>query len=223
MIIAVLCVLVVGTSRKMLSQVKSARCISNLRQIGVYMNIYLMDNRHRMFADNHPTNIYWGQNGMWLPALRKVADVATELPAAGVPEGSEFPLFICPADPTRGGWMVSGEQRGIPLTANRAVEGIKLRSYLPNRYILNQDVRKFPNPPERIIAFIDFQWAKIGTRAWWGAGPNWYNNYPDWHGDHLNCLLLDLSVRTLPISSIKPGGSHYSYLNPHYPSAFKTY
>ncbi len=214
-IIGVIAALLISAIQSSAAASRNAKCISNLRQIGVAVRIYLNDNRNVMFPDerlNQPAD----KHGRWISALREVLEIPTSN-ENGQLQGNVFPIFICPSDPTRGGWRKDGGISINALDGEPGVNGVLARSYLPNRYVLARHLGEMPKPQE-VIMFADFQWALIGTRAIWANGANWFENYPQkWHNGKLNCLFMDLHVDSVAINDLRWGKPKDYLWYPKYP------
>lgn len=214
-LVSVLAVLLIAGTRSVLQYSKKAKCVGNLRQIGLAVRTYLSENNNLMFSDDGGGKPVY-KDGYWLTALRDIFDQAVILPSSGPAQGKSFSLFVCPADPTRGGWEKFGAPAGIP-NGDPDMVGIRARSYLPNRFALSRRMSEFSRPSQTII-FADYGWGSIGTRSIWANAASWYNNYPqDWHGGKLNCLFMDQHVEALSIKSLKWGGDNTRLWYPDYP------
>jgi len=203
---------VVSTARK---QSQNTQCLSNLRQLSSLVSSYLAENNQKMYADDRFKGLTDSRDGYWASAIRESLGMTVQ----GVPAtGGVVNIVICPADPHKGGWKNLGAVNGVPTGANLAAEGIRLKSYLPNRYVLNYRITEFEEP-SKIVMFTEFPWGITGTRSIWGDSANWNNLLPkDWHGGRINVLFMDFHIESVPVADLQPGGSRFAGWNSRYPS-----
>jgi prepilin-type N-terminal cleavage/methylation domain-containing protein/prepilin-type processing-associated H-X9-DG protein len=215
-VVSILAMLLVGQLQKMKDSTNKAKCASNLRQIGAALHIFLGDNQNTMFSDAHnrakPERV-----GRWVTAIREALDQPVTWAADGSPLGRSYPLFICPSDPTKGGWNSRGALHGISGPEDSPTDGIIARSYLPNRFVINRKVSEITRPSKTII-FADFPWSNLGTLAFYPNSATWYQHYPkSWHNGLMNCLFLDGHVEGLKVDSLVWGKENSSLWYPNYP------
>lgn len=211
-IIIALSIPVIGTVRK---QSQNTQCLSNLRQLSSLVSSYLAENNQKMYADDRFKGLTDSRDGYWASAIRESLGMTVQ----GVPAtGGVVNMVICPADPHKGGWQSLGAVNGISSGANLDAEGIHLKSYLPNRYVLNYRTTEFPEP-SKIVMFTEFPWGTTGTRSIWGDTASWYNLLPKgWHGGRINVLFMDFHIESVSVADLQPGGSRFSGWNFRYPS-----
>lgn len=196
-----------------------AACASNLRQLGAAVRGYVSDNNNTTFPDDDP--LYPSDaSGRWLSALRDTLQISYQPPLSSDIQGPLSKLFICPSDPSKGGWAGPSAPNGVARGSDVNVSGARLRSYTPNRLALNRRISEFSRPSQTII-LTDFPWGKQGTRAIYpGPGSNWEKNYPtDWHNGTMNCLFLDGHVEAIPGKNMVWGKGNERYWYVDYPTS----
>ena len=214
-LVAILAVISVAGYQVSQRSARNVQCLHNLKQIGIGTQIYLTDNNNRFFPEegSGPSDDRYGN---WLRAIRKsLALPYTEVPG-GVPQGPVEKIFICPAHPTKGGWVKHGAPTGRGITGDESTSGFIARSYVPNRYVLNLRVTEMPNPSQ-VILFVDYPWDNINARSFW-RGDNWSNNLPTtWHQGMVNCLFVDLHIEPIKATSLRLWAANDRLWYPNYP------
>lgn len=218
-IIVILAALLMPTLAKIKASSSMAACASNLRQIGVVVQLNTADNDGRL-----PTI---KQSQLALNAF--LIDLfASTFPATGVLTKTSYgadiahgPLvksWICPGDPTRGGWVKLGATNGIPGEPNSDTS-INAHSYCLNMLVNYRKMAEIAKPSQTIL-MTDFDWGGIGTRANWPYSSPWKDNLPTtWHDGKINCLFVDGHIEALKVETLIWGQSNSRLWYANYPSS----
>lgn len=177
-IIGILAAILVPVVSGMRAQANSTKCLSNLRQIGVSLNLYASQNRGLLPASTQPDPLGSGTVSWWVLVQRQVD--GPDLPAADVDS-----LLRCP----------SAGDSYPEITSPRRCYGLSMISGSTSTpYRLNQ----IPSPSQTLL---------VGETIHNANGDGWtafntVNNAKarlDWRHRHdsTNILLADLSVTTL--------------------------
>ncbi len=204
LIIAILIAILLPTVGAVKKSSSMAKCISNLRQIGTAINVYLGEHDNMITPMPKGTNPYQPVN-QWLVEITDgyIGPKATWSGTPAYPLGVENPVYVCPSDPTKGGLKKLGAKNGIPEAADMSKWGINLHSYSGNMFLFHRkltDVTK----PSRTIIVAEFPWADSGTRAIYPNGSTWASAIRDlsWHDGRINCLFVDGHVETLETKTL---------------------
>ncbi len=186
-ITAIVAALVTAASFKVMDMGKSAKCLSNLRQIGAAMHNYMSDNQgyapphqQEAFFDNSSGKSSW----QWMTYLA---------PYVGSPDytGTMSPLFTCPSDPKVKTWPASRTY----LRQGAVQESNSLCSYGYNFLALSSNknliVGRAPaSPPVYNIMLIPNLRSLVMVTDGRERGAN--------DGDLVNCLLSPYDKRAWP-------------------------
>jgi type II secretory pathway pseudopilin PulG len=178
-IIGLLTAIVVPSISHIRSQAQSSRCLSNLRHIGISLNLYANQNRGLLPASTQSDPNGTGTVSWWVLIQRQID--GPDLPAAGTES-----VLLCPsADNTYPETPTPRRSYGLSMIISGSTS---------TPYRLNQ----VPSPSQTIL---------VGETIHNANGDGWsafntVNNAQarlDWRhrNDSINILLADLSVKTL--------------------------
>jgi prepilin-type N-terminal cleavage/methylation domain-containing protein/prepilin-type processing-associated H-X9-DG protein len=94
-IIGILAAIIIPTVGKVRDSAKKAQCVSNLKQIGMCIGLYLNENKNMMPYANAPSNTGWDQFAAPLPLL---ATTTAGLKRDVYDNPNTNHIFNCPAD-----------------------------------------------------------------------------------------------------------------------------
>lgn len=101
--LAILAALLLSALPRAISEVRSAKCKSNLRQIGIAAQLWSMDNNGKVVPVFYPTD-----GGSQLSQVFPAPWTGMLVPYMGYPRTlsatASIPVFICPESPTRFGY-----------------------------------------------------------------------------------------------------------------------
>lgn len=217
-IAGVLAALIFPVFGKAKSSANAAICAANLRQIGTGILASVGENDGKL-----PPEPALSLNGFLMDALAGTYETSgthsTTSYGAKVARGPIVKSWICPGDPTRGGWQRFGAPNGVPGN-NDAETGVNAHSYSANRLVLNRKLGEIPRPGQSIL-MTDFQWFVPGTRLIWPDISPWKDNIPTtWHkGGFVNCLFVDGHVESLSAKTLVWGQSNTRLWYSDYPES----
>jgi len=225
-IVSILGLLTIAGAQRVLSAGNSAKCVANLRQIGVLMHSYFADHGgwappHSGWAFNEPPGVQPQTSIGWAGRLAPYID---ENASYNAPISS---LFTCPSDPDRKSWpkvrsYLNQGISGIPESANTSSKisygynyvtfttawGMSTSPYFPQG-----NVRRVTTPAS-VILVADSMPASKG-----GLNPSlvfWFNPrvWPDTrHRGSFNAVFVDGHVQWVPYadatSKVSPTGIPY--------------
>lgn len=216
-VIAILGALLMPTLSKIKSSANAAACASNLHQIGVGVTSYVSENDAKIPAIRDLTLNGWFQQ-IFADSIITTGGQSTTSYGATFPHGPLVKFWICPGDPTRGGWKSLGAPNGVP-GADPADTAVNAHSYTPNGWVLNVKLASISRPSQTILV-TDFQWGNAGTRYILPANSPWKESIPQhWHNSYVNCLFVDGHVEKLLAKTIIWGGSNSKLWYSDYPSS----
>lgn len=183
-IVALLASLLLSATKGTLESANKAKCLGNLKQLGVALREYATDNNNfgpydAREAGNDslamlragPSLILYGQ---LLPYL--ISDTATYLTSTSrIPE-----VFICPSTESK------------MLAAYREPVGPGGLQY--TRYFMNTDVSSNPNKKTNLLLMPAKTIAMMDDCYWWTTAPGYDENHS---GKGFNCIRLDGSASWL--------------------------
>jgi len=225
-IVSILGLLTIAGAQRVLSAGNSAKCVANLRQIGVLMHSYFADHGgwappHSGWAFNEPPGVQPQTSIGWAGRLAPYID---ENASYNAPISS---LFTCPSDPDRKSWpkvrsYLNQGISGIPESANTSSKISYGYNYVifttawgwsTSPYFPQGNVRRVTTPAS-VILVADSMPASKG-----GLNPSlvfWFNPrvWPDTrHRGSFNAVFVDGHVQWVPYadatSKVSPTGIPY--------------
>ena len=202
-LIAVLAAVLASAVGQVRRTAGNAKCVGHLRQIGIGVQKYITDHNGKL-----PSEPGLALNAFLIDTLQGMIPEASGnvgyVGAMTIAKGATVPWWICPNDPTRGGWVRFGAVNGIP-GDGEAERGVNAHSYSPNVALAYRRITEIPRPAQSIM-MADFPWGMLGTRGIWPGGANWTNALPrDWHAGKVNCLFVDGHVQAIDADSLALG------------------
>lgn len=210
-IIAVLAAFLTPVSGKMIKNARSAKDLSNLRQIGQANLAYAADKDGRSVMSYTPSpegGLAW----VWYTELR---------PYLGKPANRDgvIDVFISPSDPTRG--MGSGPTKLAETAWNRRSYSVNARA---NEYIVGtgrwQGRKMAGLPPSKMIFLGNHKAVEGNTNAVSPDVEASMNLIPtDWHSatGHAQFVFMDGHVEMIKIADLRPGGELVDLWGPPLP------
>lgn len=210
-IIGILAALIIPTVGRVRESARSAQCVSNLRQIGMAVKLYVEDNKGRLPASNRdklPTESGTGTTVSWAKELSRYLPLRGTTATAG-----EHPVFVCGSAEFNG---KSGSQLNSTYTATAAIIGLNSAG----SPTLSKERRPLSTIDNNRLTFIPLimEGKAQGTTAL-GTYPSrsWSTVTTDIgvasHGDttsfdfrhsgRLNVAYMDGSVRTMDFATFK--------------------
>lgn len=205
-VITVLMAILIPAVSAVRASAHSAECTSNLRQIGVAAQLYTQEHNHYLVTGNTGNNAAGaelGESGMgWFHVLRPYFDGN---PPTKYKSGvSRIHTFTCPGDPNEGG-------------QSRKVTHLERKSYAVNfafhQFLVDSGYTKWPKTfdldksPADLIHFSDHDWEGANSTSW--TDPVRLERAPamsEWHKGKINLLMVDGSVRNVPLVDVLPDG-----------------
>lgn len=163
----------VGSARRM---AHSAECTSNLRNLGMGLNLYAQNNHGKLpTAGNYNTVPGVGENKSWMLAL-------SEFMEQKFPGENEKTMFLCPS------------------AVETYPNGVARRTYGMNAAGTGADVEmrvgSFLKPTSTVLLMDTVHLSDGDGQYAFGAGS--YERFADWrHGDSLNALFVDGHVENI--------------------------
>lgn len=188
-IMAVLAALLIPAAGRVKTSAQEAKCISNLRQIGVANLAFGNDNNGEIAAGGHWTN-YWS-----LYQIREYLEGSSEL-------DNFLEIMVCPADGTEGwgdpraGYEILRRSYGVNNFLTHAVNGITKGKTLVS----------IPHPAKTVYAG-DTGLSPIESSWIVGANP-WLGSVGDRHQGRINYVFLDGHVAGFEAETLYPGGEN---------------
>lgn len=208
-IIVILIALLVPAFSTFQQSVSVANCTANLRRIGEGVRLY--SNENSGFLPKLAI-VPTGQNELLMTLREYLGAGENDYKSTTVVKS-----WICPGDPTRGGWKRAGALHGIE--GDERLVGILAHSYLANRLVLGYRQTEISRPSQSIL-MADYPWGKLYTRAISPEQSPWKENFPtEWHRGNINCLFVDGHVELLPIKSLIWGESNSRLWYADYPNS----
>jgi len=118
-IIAVLAGLLLQGLRLTRETVRTVKCAANLRQTGVFLHQYTMDNEGRFPGGCNPGPNVGGLSWQYILSTEMLADEAVKLPGWGTPGRNSLacPAFVNPPGNYQRGWAMNVNALGGPFNA----------------------------------------------------------------------------------------------------------
>jgi len=179
-VVGVLAALCLANMSRMRSMANSAKCLGQMRQIGMMTHLYLGENRQVFFEQ--------GEAGSLNNWIRQIEPYAPD----------ERRVFKCPADRSP-----AQIERTYRFNRSPADSGPPHPSLLFGKSYL-----RVVNPSRKIMIFcVGYKGPaamplyKVDTETWWDTldkNPAYFEDYPRWHSDKsVNLLFIDGHAETV--------------------------
>ncbi len=186
-IIGILALIIVPAVVKVKDKANAAKCVSNLRQIGVAWHLYLADNNGRFPSFRSYEMYYWGgDKGSWGGPEKEYRPLYPYL--------SDMNVFRCPSDVATSEkepfYTYSGNSY---VMANSKQRGLLSMEASRNR-VANPGVYAKLRKPSRTIMVFE-QTVRASEAGYTDPSRSWYRD--NWHRDDVsNILMADGHVET---------------------------